>query len=34
MSVIAALCTEGIIAVELTLGTVNGDKFLTMLGEV
>ena len=27
VSVLAALCTDGMIAVEFTLGTVNGDKF-------
>ena len=32
VSTIAALCTDGILSVECTLGTVDGDKF-TMLGE-
>ena len=30
---LAALCTDGIVSAECTLGTVDGDKF-TMLGEV
>ena len=33
VSTIAALCTDGILSIECTLGTVDGDKF-TMLGEV
>ncbi len=28
ISAIAAICSEGLIDVELTTGTVNGDKFL------
>ena len=27
VSAIAAMCTEGVVAYELTVGTVNGEKF-------
>jgi len=33
VSVIAALCTDGVIAVEFIMGTVNRDKFFDYVGD-